>query len=534
MLFAVRNATALHRLLDAAPALADDSAVVPVFTLVPGSDFDADALAALDGRGARCVPWDEARATSYDLILAASANGVGELSGPLVLLPHGAGFGKRVPYARGADSANGLSPDQLLRPDGTPVARLHALPHPDERARLAAEAPAAARPAAVVGDPTLDRILESVPRRARYRAALGTGGRRLVAVLSTWGPESLLERRPELPARLAATLPYDAFQVALVLHPNERARHGEFALRQRLARLERAHVVLAGGYEEWGAVLVAADCVITDHGSTALYAAALDRPVVSAYDGGGELLPGTPIARLLRGAPYLDDARPYAPQLERALTAHEPGVVRAHAGGAFAEPGHALERLRESLYGLLELPPPEAPAQPAPLPPPRPDTGARVAAFAVESRVRGNTAEVTRHPAAGAGEGGWLAAEADWAGSRYVQGARLLYRYAAAGEAPGWCAEALAAYPVCRTAAVLTPDGGCAVRTRGGPLRWLRFLPPARGSAPDPVAVLCGVHAWLAEHPEADGPGERPGRAAGVRCRAGGRTAEVVAVSLPR
>ena len=35
---------------------------------------------------------------------------------------------------------------------------------------------------------------------------------------------------------------------------------------------------MAGPYEEWAAVLGAADCVLTDHGSTALYPAALAGP----------------------------------------------------------------------------------------------------------------------------------------------------------------------------------------------------------------------------------------------------------------
>ncbi|WP_369208546.1 hypothetical protein [Streptomyces sp. PU-14G] len=129
----VRTATTLHRLLDAAPALAGDRRIRPYVTLVPGSEFDADALAALEGLRALQLPWEEARRRPFALVLAASARGALHLlRGPLALLPHGAGFSKRMP-ARSRDDpsrqaekdpANGLHPEQLLRPDGRPLAAL--------------------------------------------------------------------------------------------------------------------------------------------------------------------------------------------------------------------------------------------------------------------------------------------------------------------------------------------------------------------------------------------------------------------------
>src|SRR5689334_12915949 len=48
VLIAVRSAGALHRLLDVLPVFEGDSRITTRFTLVPGSHFDVDALAALD------------------------------------------------------------------------------------------------------------------------------------------------------------------------------------------------------------------------------------------------------------------------------------------------------------------------------------------------------------------------------------------------------------------------------------------------------------------------------------------------------
>ncbi|CCB75809.1 translation initiation factor 2 [Streptantibioticus cattleyicolor] len=497
----------MHRLLDVLPVFAGDDRVTRVFTLVPGSDFGIDALAAIERVGARTVPWEEACRRSYDLIVAASPKGeLRLLRGRRVLLPHGAGFNKTVRGEGSDDSASGLDPAFLVR-DGEVLAALYALAHPSQVDRLAAVSPRAAEHAVVVGDPTLERILASRSRREAYRAALGTGARKLIVMTSTWGPESLLRRRPELPAELAARLPYDSYQLALVAHPNERNRTSPFDLVEQLAPALDAGMVLAGAYEEWGAVLIAADAVITDHGSTALYAAALDRPLIGACDGGAELIPGSPMGEVLAHCPGLDDPG----GVEGAIAAHRPGAVRALAKAAFAEQGRALDRLREELYALLGLEPPDGPATVRLLPDPRPPVRAP-AAFAVRTRVGDHTVRVERFPAHTGASGQHLAVEYDAADERHAQSAGLLYRragqapvrpYSATWTADGWIAHVLDQYPGCRTAGVVMSPSWCLVRDRRGPLLSLRVGPCREDGLllrTDPAAVLSGVHAWPAAH----------------------------------
>lgn len=516
MLCVVRSATTLHRLLDALPVFAGDHRVTVTFTLVPGSRFDADAFAALEGAGARTIPWDEAVTRHHDLAIAASPNGALHLlRPPLALLPHGAGYGKPP----------GLDPARLLRL-GKPIASLHALAHPSQLARLAHASPAAAEPAVVTGDPTLERLRESLPRRDRYREALGTGHRRLIVLTSTWGPHSLFARHPGLPLRLVTGLPCDAYQVALVLHPNEHVRHGPFVLAQWLDPALRAGLLLARPHQEWAAVLTAADLVVTDHGSTALYAAALDLPLLAACDGGGELIPGSPMDTLLRTVPRLETAEgtPLAGQLDAALAAHRPGASRRLAEPAFAAQGRALDLLRAELYRLLALDPPLEPPVPEPLPDPvtRPRP---VAAHSVLAEADGDEVRVERRPLTAAlpPSGAHVAAEADRAALRQVLSAALLYRRAEAED--GWTARALADYPGCRTAAVILPDGRCLLRVRGGGL--LSVSPRAASGSggrvrPDALpAVLSAAYAWLTRRP---GPPPLP---ATLRCLAGPLTIRV-------
>ncbi|MGI5340569.1 translation initiation factor 2 [Streptomyces sp. CA-181903] len=511
VLFAVRSAGALHRLLDVLPVFDGDDRVVSRFTLVPGSDFDVDALAALDRSGARFVTWDDARSGAHDLVLTASPKGaIRVLPGPHVLLPHGAGFNKALPDEGSPHLPSGLDPHYLLV-DGRPWAALHALAHGDQLDRLAAHCPPAAARATVVGDPTLDRVLASFPHRDDYRAALGTGERRLVVLTSTWGRESLLARRPELPAALARVLPHDTYQLALVLHPNEHSRLGSYDLTRHLAPALRAGMVLAGPHEEWAALLIACDAVVTDHGSTALYAAALGRPVVGAYDGGNELIPGSPMAALLERAPRLK-----APAgLEEALRAASAQEIRKCADAAFDLPGESLPRLRDELYRLLDLRPRAVPVRPRPLPPPtRPAMPHGPAAYAVRTGVTGRRVTVERFPADTPLPTHYLAAESPHAGPRETQSAAVLWRrsrpapgtpHTSRWTAGGWTARMLDELPYCGTAAaILTPER-CLLRHRAAGTFRVRVEPhrtDGRVLRADPAAVVSAVHSWLGTQPE--------------------------------
>ncbi|GAA1927910.1 hypothetical protein GCM10009753_71990 [Streptantibioticus ferralitis] len=485
------------------PVFEGDERILVRFTLVPGSAFDADALAALERSGARTIMWEEARDGKHDLILAASPKGaLRVLSGPAALLPHGAGFNKTVSEEGSPHLPSGLDPHHLLA-DGEPWAALHALAHDDQLTRLTEYCPSAAARAAVVGDPTLDRLLGSLAHRENYRSALGTGERRLIVLTSTWGPESLLARRPELPGELINRLPYDEYQLALVLHPNEYSRTGTFDLSRQLAPALAAGLTLARPHEEWAALLVAADAVVTDHGSAALYAAALGRPVIGAYGGGSELIPGSPMARMLSRVPQLAEAA----DLLDVLPAAEAHDVRDFADAAFALPGQSLRRLRSELYRLLGLRPRSAPVTPHPLP--HPAAPQRPRAFAVRAEVSGLRISVARFPPCTSEEVHHLAAEHPESGQRHVQSASVLWRRArptspaphtSAWTAAGWTTRVLDEAPGCRTAAAVLSPERCLVRHRSlGPLS-VRIEPcrtTDRVLRADPGAVLSAIHAWL-------------------------------------
>ncbi|MDO0912829.1 translation initiation factor 2 [Streptomyces sp. DT2A-34] len=528
VLFAARSAVALYRLLDVLPIFSGDDRITRLFTLVPGSDFGADALTAIDAVGGRTVPWSEACERTHDLVVAASPKGdLRLLRGPHVLLPHGAGFNKSLPDEGSADSASGLDPAYLRRTDHDAPIALHALAHPDQVARLAATNPQAARNAKVIGDLTLERVLASAPLRDRYRSALGTGARKLLVLVSTWGPDSLIRQRPGLPARLAAQLPYDEYQLALVVHPNERSLLGTYELTERLAPALDAGMVLPDPHEEWASVLIAADALVTDHGSAALYyCAAQDRPIVSVHPGGGELIPGSPMDVLLTDVPQLERGA----DIIDALRAYRPGPAHTAAQAAFSTPGDAVDRLRTEAYALLALAPPTHGLTPRLLPEPAP--AKRVpAAFDVHVETTGAGVRITRHPAGTGLPGHHLAVEHGAADERLTRSAGLLYRRPLpppnapvshtapmtplapvdlAWTSDGWTRHALSAYPGCRSAAALLPSGGCLIRIRGHEQPYAVQIDPrsetGRVARIDPAIALSAVYARLVSPQPAPGP----------------------------
>ncbi|MGW0892330.1 hypothetical protein [Saccharopolyspora sp. NPDC002578] len=358
----VRTLTALDRLHDVFAVLADDFRVEARFTVAAGSEFEADLQDHLDAARMRSLPWRDATKDHVDLAISPSSNGaLHELDVPVLTLPHGAGYHKLRPTDSGvARGISGLSPEQLLH-GGRVVPEVLALSHENQLALLRDSCPEAAERAIVVGDPCYARLRASLPMREHYRAELG--GRRTVLISSTWGPHSLFARHPELPAEFAAMFPDS--QVVLVLHPNVWSRHGTWQLGQWTRRARRAGLVVVPPQRGWRAALVAADVVVADHGSLALYAAALGKPLLSAGFGDTEVAPGTPIAELGARARRLR-AGDLVRQVDGAtpVPGHEDLEARA-----FLPPLNAVSRLRAVLYDRLGLPEPAFPAAPEPVTP---------------------------------------------------------------------------------------------------------------------------------------------------------------------
>ncbi|GAB3587287.1 hypothetical protein GCM10027445_67210 [Amycolatopsis endophytica] len=347
-----------QRLLDALGLIEEDGAIQAVFTRAPDV-FGEGVGDFLRGAGALEIPWEQAIRERFDLAIAAAYGGIDQVHAPLVVLPHGAGYAKKTPPARNGTPARrsvyGLGAEHLVKA-GRVVPASIVLSHQAQLAVLREQCPEAADIALVAGDPCADQLVASTGHREVYRRALGVGsGRELVLAASTWGRHSLFGRHRDLLGDLIRQLDPRRYQVAAMLHPATWAAHGRRQLKAWLAE-ERGHgLLLIEPETEWKAVVVAADHVIGDHGSTTVYAAALGKPVLHTDLPLSELDDTSAQAHVGRHAPRLLRFRPIEPQLHRTPPAGWGAEVMRRLT---SRPGEAHRLIREEMYRLLRLPMP--------------------------------------------------------------------------------------------------------------------------------------------------------------------------------
>lgn len=393
VLVIVQTLTYAQRLKDVFSLFEGDRRVQLVFALAPHA-FSEGTSHYLRSLGIDVIPWELAVRTEFDLALAAGSRGIDEVRAPVIRLSHGAGQIKllrnagpagatvplaQVPAAAPVRTAGMLSRDHLTR-DGRVVPAAVVFAHDDDAADLALHCPEALPVAAVVGDPCHDRITASLSRREEFRRALGlVEGQQLVVVPSTWGPSSSFGRYETLLPRLLAELPRQQYRVAALLHPNVWSGHGGWQVRGWLADCLRRGLALVPPEADWMGPLIAADCIVGDHGSVTAYGALTEAPILLANYPFQEVMSSSPAALLAAVTPALNPMRPLREQLEFAMAGHRPRQYDAVCARLSSAPGRFGLRMRALMYGLLRLGEPAHPPsiEPVPLPMPLDSLGER-------------------------------------------------------------------------------------------------------------------------------------------------------------
>ena len=334
-----------------------DPRIQVVFTVEdeqPGA-FSRGALDTSDAIDALHIPWSEAVSRRFDLAMSASFRGsLHRLDAPLLLGLHGGGLGKQAALPRGRVFPVSRSSSASTKAQSTTVA----LAHLRQAAAVASEQPEVEM--AIVGDPCLDRLHASQPQRELYRRALGLlDTQRLIVVSSTWGPDSVLGVAPDVGQRLAAELPADLYRVALIVHPHVWTTHGAWQVTAWMKRAREAGVLAMAPWQNaWRSALVASDAVIHDHGSVALYAAALGKPLLALPLRSASIRPDSAIDRLGLLVPKLDLTSPLRPQVDEVIDAG-PSPSYADIGEQVSSAhGEALKLHRDLIYRLISLEPP--------------------------------------------------------------------------------------------------------------------------------------------------------------------------------
>ncbi|MFD9944517.1 hypothetical protein ACFWYW_48635 [Nonomuraea sp. NPDC059023] len=374
MLVIVHTVTSGQRLLDVVRLLSADLRVQVVFTIAPDV-FGNGATELLRRIGGVTLPWHLAIREQFDLAISAAYGGIEYVHAPLVVMPHGAGYNKLVSRRLGGGAVAsrgvyGLSAQELIR-DGAVIPSAIVLAHDSERQRLARYCPEAVAVAEVVGDASHDRLIASSPERRAYRGALGvTDEHELVVMTSTWGSDSLFGRHTGLLRRMLAELPRDRYRLAALLHPNIWFGHGIWQIRNWLADCLRDELALVPPEADWRGVLVAADHVVGDHGSIAVYGTVCGASVSLVDDVRDAVDPESAGGLLASAAPRLRLDQPLCAQL-RTAAARRPAARHAEVVNRLTSaPGRFDRNMRRLMYRLMRLPQPLIlpPADPVPAP----------------------------------------------------------------------------------------------------------------------------------------------------------------------
>lgn len=372
VLIVAHTIVSCQRLLDVAELLEEDPRVQTVFT-VPPDAFNPGVTQHLRRLGALVLPWEQAVRERFDLALAASYGGLSDLHAPLMVMAHGAGYGKptqptgRGPAMSALPPVYGLDSQRLTR-NGEVLAAAIALSCDDQLDILRRQCPEALPVAVVTGDPCFDQLVASLPERERYRRALGVDTEQeLVVVSSTWGRTGLFGNWPDLLPLLLDQLPAQRFRVAALLHPAVWCAHGHRQVRAWLRSCREAGLILLDPEEDWRSLVVSADHVIGDHGSVTAYSAALGRHVLHLAPGLEAVTSGSAQELVINSASRLDPRRPLLPQLRSVRTVDQAAVARMIT----SRPGQAGPLLRQTMYRLLQLTEPGRHRRATPVPVPR-------------------------------------------------------------------------------------------------------------------------------------------------------------------
>jgi hypothetical protein len=365
VLVAAHTVTAGQRLGDVIRLLESDLRIQVVFTAAPDV-FSNGVDDLLHDFGGVVISWEQATRIEFDLALAAAYGSVHELHAPLIVLPHGAGYNK-LAVRCGTGSAvrrgvYGLDPQSIVR-GGSVVPAAIALSHQADLDVLGRQCPEALSAAVVVGDPCYDQMLASRPKRASYRRALGVPGTsKLVVAVSTWGTRSMFGHSIELLELMLSELSPEDYRIVALMHPNIWFGHGPRQVRAWLTKAVDKGLGLVPPTSDWLGALVAADLVVGDHGSLAVYGAAAGVPVVVAGFPSEDVFPASASALLAELAPRWHADRPPADQLAECQAGYQNDTAGRVAARLTSEPGNFNRNMWRLTYRLLGL------SQPAMIP----------------------------------------------------------------------------------------------------------------------------------------------------------------------
>lgn len=220
---------------------------------------------------ALCTPWD--------LIIFADHNNTRWFHPDIPKIKYGHGLTSGKSYGPGGSWAYGQS---ALDSSGEPLYKVMFVESVYYQDAALCENPALKSNLAVVGSLMADKLLTLNKDRVAIRQELGLKDEdKVLIIISTWGPKSLIQR---FGMHLLDQLPEIGkdYKIYFIIHPlNDSLSFADKnALWERLESYARASVAMrVDPTQPWFPYLVAADIMLTDHTSLSLYYALLEKPL---------------------------------------------------------------------------------------------------------------------------------------------------------------------------------------------------------------------------------------------------------------
>lgn len=350
----VRSPTTLERSVELAQHLFNDIRIQTFFTVPDNrSSFGNDLELRIHQKHLPFIPWQRARATSFDLgIIASSIDDFPELDMPLLLISHGPGATSN----RSLHGVNNAHSD-ISTASISKHSRTICLVSEDERALYSSH-----RDLITIGDPVFDSLFLSIHHRQEFRNALQAETRKIIVVSSTWNLNSSVASHPQFINELLQRLPQDEYIIAAILHPNIWVGHGEWQIYTWLHDAIDAGLRLIPYDGGWQATIVAADYVLGDNGSVSIYANELGIPTGLISYSPDENLDQRGVIRKLANTTRIntiDGVLDFISDESNHDVHLDEHHIRARAATDFANLGNSMSAFAQLAYSKLGLTPPQ-------------------------------------------------------------------------------------------------------------------------------------------------------------------------------
>jgi len=141
----------------------------------------------------------------------------------------------------------------------------------------------------------------------------------------------------------------------LLIHPNVFAAYGAYQVQAWWGHLARRGLILTRPENDWEPFLIAADYIVGDHGSVALYGSVVGVPILLGAYSEADVPSESGAAALAAIAPRLVGSAPVLEQLAQADEQFDAEAMAGVAALISSEPGGFARHTRALLYGMLGL-----------------------------------------------------------------------------------------------------------------------------------------------------------------------------------